>query len=247
MLLSVALRISLGSARTKAEETIRLALLLETDVLLSIIAATTCLFLRYVAPQSHGYAQVLALVSWAYIYISISASWAIAGRFVEEHEHWAMSRTASTILVLAPSALGPPAMCAAILPFTFPLYTRQWAAMHFALALIPALVIGRFAKRSKAIYTLPLATKTSTPLSSSPNPTSTPSSTSTSSRPSLLIHPPLAYRESKPIPMRVAVLRGAQFPRKKPMIHPLIKKRQYRHKSPLKFETAQPMSKFTWV
>lgn len=92
-----------------------------------------------------------------------------------------------------------------------------------ALSLIPAILIALFGKAATPSAALP-------PDSTSPI------------CPSLLIRPALSYRASKPLPMRVALLRGAYFPRKKPMIHPLVKKRQYRHKSPLKYETvAKPV------
>lgn len=92
-----------------------------------------------------------------------------------------------------------------------------------SLSLVPALFIALFGKAA-------------TPSASLPS-TSLPSTITSILPPSLLRRPALSFRAAKPLPMRVALLRGAFFPRKKPMVHPLVKKRQYRHKSPLKFES----------
>lgn len=215
----------------------RVTQVLEPDVLLSCSAAVILLLMKTLAPMTVFWSNALSLVSYWFLFLSVTASWAVARRFVraQTDEDWELSKEKSLIFVLGPSVLGMPALCSVILPFTFPAYTRQWAMYHFIAALLPSLWIAITGKRSSA---LPTTSSTQDSASTSPPKAAGPGP-SFFRIPSL---PRLPSRRSKAaMPLRVAVLRGLRIPRPSgaPRMHPLVRKYMFRPTSDLKFEVAE--------
>ncbi|KAI5477147.1 putative MFS sugar transporter [Pseudohyphozyma bogoriensis] len=201
---------------------------LETDILLSLLTSIASLSLHLFAPEVPFWTHTSSLVSWAFLYLSITTSWSVACRFVDRRQEiregegeMEGAREAIGWWVLAGSVIGPPALCASILAFTFPPYNTLLCLLHFALSILPSFLIAIF-------YTPP------------PPPTPLTSTTSTSSLtirfllPSFLRTPP----KNHAIPLRVAVLKGIKADKKdNGGVHPVVKMRMERKKeSALRWE-----------